>query len=58
MLIPILTAAENVGVPLRLRRSGTREHEERVESLLSPMELTVRRQGWPTGCWNSTTARS
>ncbi|MEU2306516.1 hypothetical protein ABZ586_17850 [Streptomyces misionensis] len=43
---------------LRLRRCGTREREERVESLLSPMELTVRRQGWPTGCWNSTTARS
>ncbi|MEU2376541.1 hypothetical protein ABZ594_15800 [Streptomyces misionensis] len=56
----MLTAAENVGVPLplRLRRSGTAEHEERVESLLSPMGLTVRRQGWPTGCWNSTTARS
>ncbi|QLJ04463.1 ABC transporter ATP-binding protein [Streptomyces sp. NEAU-sy36] len=38
-LIPILTAAENVGVPLRLRRTGVREREERVESLLSQVGL-------------------
>ncbi|WP_369180480.1 ABC transporter ATP-binding protein [Streptomyces mutabilis] len=34
-LIPILTAAENVGVPLRLRRTPPREREERVALLLS-----------------------
>jgi putative ABC transport system ATP-binding protein len=34
-LIPILTAAENVGVPLRLRRTAPKEREERVELLLS-----------------------
>lgn len=34
-LIPILTAAEYVGVPLRLRRADPREREERVELLLS-----------------------
>ncbi|MFF0189496.1 ABC transporter ATP-binding protein [Streptomyces sp. NPDC005244] len=38
-LIPILTAAENVGVPLRLRRAATREREERVELLLSLVGL-------------------
>lgn len=38
-LIPILTAAENVGVPLRLRRAEQREREERVELLLSLVGL-------------------
>ncbi|MFE7860817.1 ABC transporter ATP-binding protein [Streptomyces sp. NPDC101209] len=38
-LIPILTAAENVGVPLRLRRAEVREREERVELLLSLVGL-------------------
>jgi putative ABC transport system ATP-binding protein len=38
-LIPILTAAENVGVPLRLRRADPREREERVELLLSLVGL-------------------
>ncbi|MBJ6640756.1 ABC transporter ATP-binding protein [Streptomyces sp. DHE7-1] len=38
-LIPILTAAENVGVPLRLRRAEPREREERVELLLSLVGL-------------------
>ncbi|MGW2341195.1 ABC transporter ATP-binding protein [Streptomyces sp. NPDC001661] len=38
-LIPILTAAENVGVPLRLRRAHPREREERVELLLSLVGL-------------------
>lgn len=33
-LIPILTAAENVGVPLRLRRTEPGEREERVELLV------------------------
>ncbi|MPY63819.1 ABC transporter ATP-binding protein [Streptomyces spongiae] len=38
-LIPILTAAENVGVPLRLRRTEPGEREERVELLLSLVGL-------------------
>ncbi|MFE8944925.1 ABC transporter ATP-binding protein [Streptomyces sp. NPDC007856] len=38
-LIPILTAAENVGVPLRLCRADPREREERVELLLSLVGL-------------------
>ncbi|MEU3663776.1 ABC transporter ATP-binding protein [Streptomyces sp. NPDC032940] len=38
-LIPILTAAENVGVPMRLRRAASREREERVELLLSLVGL-------------------
>jgi putative ABC transport system ATP-binding protein len=39
-LIPILTAAENVGVPLRLRRAEVREREERVELLLALVGLS------------------
>ncbi|MGW3459644.1 ABC transporter ATP-binding protein, partial [Streptomyces olivaceoviridis] len=39
-LIPILSAAENVGVPLRLRRADPREREERVELLLSLVGLS------------------
>ncbi|MFJ8271491.1 ABC transporter ATP-binding protein [Streptomyces sp. NPDC094154] len=38
-LIPILTAAENVGVPMRLRRADPRVREERVELLLSLVGL-------------------
>ncbi|MFI2641146.1 ABC transporter ATP-binding protein [Streptomyces sp. NPDC018610] len=38
-LIPILTAAENIGVPLRMRRVDPREREERVELLLSLVGL-------------------
>jgi len=38
-LIPILSAAENVGVPLRLRRAAAREREERVALLLSLVGL-------------------
>ncbi|MEU5628046.1 MULTISPECIES: ABC transporter ATP-binding protein [Streptomyces] len=38
-LIPILTAAENVGVPMRLRRAAPRDREERVELLLSLVGL-------------------
>ncbi|MCP9960201.1 ABC transporter ATP-binding protein [Streptomyces sudanensis] len=38
-LIPILTAAENVGVPLRLRRTEVREREERVALLLALVGL-------------------
>ncbi len=38
-LIPILTAAENVGVPMRLRRTPAREREERVALLLGLVGL-------------------
>ncbi|MGI5438220.1 ABC transporter ATP-binding protein [Streptomyces shenzhenensis] len=38
-LVPILSGAENVGVPLRLRRADPREREERVELLLSLVGL-------------------
>ncbi|MFI6645179.1 ABC transporter ATP-binding protein [Streptomyces sp. NPDC050504] len=39
-LIPILTAAENVGVPMRLRKADPKEREERVELLLSLVGLS------------------
>ncbi|GGX84476.1 ABC transporter ATP-binding protein [Streptomyces minutiscleroticus] len=39
-LLPVLTAAENVGVPLRLRRAGRSEREERVALLLDLVGLT------------------
>ncbi|MFD7548021.1 ABC transporter ATP-binding protein [Streptomyces sp. NPDC059578] len=38
-LIPILSAAENVGVPLRLRKAAPRERDERVALLLSLVGL-------------------
>ncbi|GAA4993753.1 ABC transporter ATP-binding protein [Kitasatospora paranensis] len=38
-LIPILTAAENVGVPLRMRRAPVAEREERVRTLLALVGL-------------------
>lgn len=38
-LIPILSAAENVGVPMRLRKVPAREREERVALLLSLVGL-------------------
>lgn len=38
-LIPILSAAENVGVPLRLRKADPREREERVALLLALVGL-------------------
>ena len=51
-LIPILTAAENVGVPLRLNRVPTHEREERVAKLLSLVGLadhTEQRPGELSG---------
>ncbi|MCW7988294.1 ABC transporter [Streptomyces platensis subsp. clarensis] len=39
-LIPILSAAENVGVPLRLRKVPPREREDRVALLLSLVGLS------------------
>jgi putative ABC transport system ATP-binding protein len=47
-LIPILTAAENVGVPLRLRRTEARAREERVELLLSLVGLADHAGQRPT----------
>ena len=38
-LVPVLTARENVGVPLRLRRTPVREREERVGRLLDVVGL-------------------
>ncbi|MCX4547672.1 ABC transporter ATP-binding protein [Streptomyces sp. NBC_01387] len=38
-LIPILSAAENVGVPMRLRKADPREREERVALLLGLVGL-------------------
>ncbi|MFF5937321.1 ABC transporter ATP-binding protein [Streptomyces sp. NPDC012508] len=38
-LIPILSAAENVGVPLRLRKADPKEREERVALLLALVGL-------------------
>ncbi len=38
-LVPVLTARENVGVPLRLRRTPVREREERVDRLLEVVGL-------------------
>ncbi|MFG3497398.1 ABC transporter ATP-binding protein [Streptomyces sp. NPDC047928] len=38
-LIPILSAAENIGVPMRLRKAEPREREERVRLLLGLVGL-------------------
>jgi putative ABC transport system ATP-binding protein len=38
-LIPALTAAENIGVPLRLRRTSVAERERRVQLLLELVGL-------------------
>ncbi|MBM9507263.1 ABC transporter ATP-binding protein [Actinacidiphila acididurans] len=47
-LIPILTAAENVGVPMRLRKVPAREREARVELLLSLVGLAGHAAQRPT----------
>ncbi|GAA2448893.1 ABC transporter ATP-binding protein [Streptomyces macrosporus] len=41
-LLPVLTAAENVGVPLRLRHVPPHERDERVARLLSEVGLADR----------------
>ncbi|GAA0576688.1 ABC transporter ATP-binding protein [Streptomyces crystallinus] len=46
-LIPILSAAENVGVPLRLRRADPAEREARVELLLALVGLADHAQQRP-----------
>ncbi|GAA4582132.1 ABC transporter ATP-binding protein [Planotetraspora phitsanulokensis] len=38
-LVPVLSAAENVGVPLRLAKAAPRERDERVQVLLSLVGL-------------------
>ncbi|MFF8382222.1 ABC transporter ATP-binding protein [Streptomyces kanasensis] len=47
-LIPILTAAENVGVPMRLRRTDPAAREERVRLLLSMVGLADHAEQRPT----------
>ncbi|MFF4248051.1 ABC transporter ATP-binding protein [Streptomyces sp. NPDC001822] len=46
-LIPILTAAENVGVPMRLRKTDPAEREERVALLLALVGLGDHAQQRP-----------
>ncbi|GAA2226986.1 MULTISPECIES: ABC transporter ATP-binding protein [Kitasatospora] len=46
-LIPILSAAENVGVPMRLRRVPVREREERARTLLALVGLADHAQQRP-----------
>ncbi|MFF7632193.1 ABC transporter ATP-binding protein [Kitasatospora sp. NPDC008050] len=47
-LIPILTAAENVGVPMRLRKVPTAQREERVATLLALVGLADHAEQRPT----------
>jgi putative ABC transport system ATP-binding protein len=46
-LIPVMSAAENVGVPLRLARMPTRERERRVEVLLELVGLAEHAEQRP-----------
>ncbi|MFC0845594.1 MULTISPECIES: ABC transporter ATP-binding protein [Streptomyces] len=46
-LIPILSAAENVGVPMRLRKADPRERDARVELLLALVGLGDHAQQRP-----------
>ncbi|MEU4349250.1 ABC transporter ATP-binding protein [Streptomyces sp. NPDC023838] len=46
-LIPILSAAENVGVPMRLRKADPRERDARVELLLGLVGLADHAQQRP-----------
>jgi putative ABC transport system ATP-binding protein len=46
-LLPLLTAAENIGVPLRMRSMGRREREERVAEALEWVGLTRRAKHRP-----------
>lgn len=47
-LISVLTAAENVGVPMRLRRVAVKEREERVRTLLAMVGLADHAAQRPT----------
>ncbi|MEU8276850.1 ABC transporter ATP-binding protein [Microbispora bryophytorum] len=46
-LIPVLSAAENVGVPLRLARVPAKDREERVKALLSLVGLSGQAEQRP-----------
>jgi putative ABC transport system ATP-binding protein len=46
-LLPLLSAEENVGVPLRMRRVGRKERDERVRSALEWVGLKERRKHRP-----------
>ncbi len=46
-LLPLLTAAENVGVPLRMRNLGRQDREERVTEALEWVGLTRRARHRP-----------
>jgi len=46
-LVPILSAAENVEVPLRLRRTQSAERDERVAAALEELGLGARRDHRP-----------
>ena len=47
-LLPLLTARENVGLPLRLRRTPAAEREERVSMLLDLVGLTKHAEQRPS----------
>ena len=47
-LVPMLSATENVGLPLRLRKTKTAEREERVAYLLDLVGLTAHAQQRPS----------
>ncbi len=47
-LLPMLSAAENVGVPMRLRKLPTAEREERVRTLLALVGLADHADQRPT----------
>lgn len=46
-LIPVLTAAENVGVPMRMRKVPARQREERVRTLLALVGLAEHAEQRP-----------
>ncbi len=46
-LLPLLTAAENIGVPLRMRRLSAHERDERVAEALEWVSLTRRARHRP-----------
>ena len=46
-LLPLLTAEENVGLPMRIRRQDTRERDEAVAELLDRVGLTAHARQRP-----------
>lgn len=47
-LIPTLTAAENIALPMIFQETGKQEREERVEKILKDVSLTHRRNHLPS----------